>query len=167
MSGFFEIGTIRRAVGLKGRFFVAGLLESPEILEEAKEVRIDRRNGRSSSHRIEYVRFSIKGVTLEVEGIKSREEAAGLIGSTVFLPADMMKELPEGEYYWKDLIGAAVLSEEGEWLGSIESIFPTGSNDVYVCTGGPREILIPAIDDVIRKVDVEKRIVIVHLLEGL
>ncbi|HPC03308.1 MAG TPA: ribosome maturation factor RimM [Syntrophales bacterium] len=167
MSGFFEIGTVRRAVGLKGRFFVAGHLESPEILEEATEVRIDQRDGHSSWHRIEYARFSKKGIALEVEGIGSREAAENLIGGIVFLPADGMEELQEGEYYWKDLIGVAVFSEEGEWLGNIEGIFPTGSNDVYVCTGGAREILIPAIDEVVRKVDVGKRTMVVHLLEGL
>jgi 16S rRNA processing protein RimM len=111
--------------------------------------------------------LSKKGITLEVEGIESREAAESLIGSIVFLPAEGERKLPEGEYYWKDLIGAAVFSEEGEWLGIIEGIFPTGSNDVYVCTGGSREILIPAIDEVVRKVDVEKRTLVVHLLEGL
>jgi 16S rRNA processing protein RimM len=167
LGGFFEIGTIRRAVGLKGRFFVASHLESPEILERAEKVRIDRRDGHSSCHRIEYAQLSKKGITLEVEGIESREAAESLIGSIVFLPAEGERKLPEGEYYWKDLIGAAVFSEEGEWLGIIEGIFPTGSNDVYVCTGGSREILIPAIDEVVRKVDVEKRTLVVHLLEGL
>jgi 16S rRNA processing protein RimM len=79
----------------------------------------------------------------------------------------LFKELPEGEYYWRDIIGLNVYTEEGKLLGQIESVFPTGSNDVYVCKGEEREILLPAIADVIRKIDVTRRVMIVRLLEGL
>jgi 16S rRNA processing protein RimM len=79
----------------------------------------------------------------------------------------MLKELPPGEYYWRDIIGLDVYTEEGKLLGRIESVFPTGSNDVYVCKGGQREILLPAIVDVIRQIDINRRVMTVRLLEGL
>lgn len=67
----------------------------------------------------------------------------------------------------RDLMGLHVVTEEGRFLGRIESIFPTGSNDVYVCAGGEREILLPAISDVILKIDLEKKEMVVRLLPGL
>ena len=67
----------------------------------------------------------------------------------------------------RDLIGLRVVTDAGEALGTVESIFPTGSNDVYVCRGGSREILLPAIGDVIREIDLEKGVMVVRLLEGL
>jgi len=82
------------------------------------------------------------------------------------IPGDMLEDLPEGEYFWRDIIGLDVYDEEGKHLGVIESIFPTGSNDVYVCKG-EREILLPAIAEVICHVDIDKRIMTVRLLEGL
>jgi 16S rRNA processing protein RimM len=60
-----------------------------------------------------------------------------------------------------------VLTEEGEPLGTIRAVFPTGSNDVYVCSGGEREILLPAISEVVRKVDIQKGLMTVRLLKGL
>jgi 16S rRNA processing protein RimM len=60
-----------------------------------------------------------------------------------------------------------VVTEAGEALGRVESIFPTGSNDVYVCRGGDREILLPAIGEVILGIDLEKGVMWVRLLEGL
>ncbi len=95
------------------------------------------------------------------------ESAQALVGCKVFLPEDMQEKLPEGEYYWRDIIGLDVYNEEGKYIGKIESVFPTGSNDVYVCKGEEREILLPAIADVIRKIDVNRRVMIVRLLEGL
>jgi 16S rRNA processing protein RimM len=64
-------------------------------------------------------------------------------------------------------MGLQVRTEEGRLLGVIEEILPTGSNDVYVCRGGEREILLPAIADVIREIDTKKGFVTVRLLEGL
>jgi 16S rRNA processing protein RimM len=52
-------------------------------------------------------------------------------------------------------------------LGRIESVFPTGSNDVYVCRKGEKEILLPAIEEVVRKIDMDRRIMVVRLLKGL
>ena len=78
-----------------------------------------------------------------------------------------MKELPEDEYYWHDIIGLEVVTDDGLSLGRVESIVPTGSNDVYVCAGGEREILLPAIDDVVKEIDVKKGTMVVTLIEGL
>jgi 16S rRNA processing protein RimM len=78
-----------------------------------------------------------------------------------------LRNLPEGEYYWRDIEGLKVITEEGKVLGTIESIFPTGGNDVYVVSGGEREILLPGIAEVIRKIDIDQGVMIVRLLEGL
>jgi 16S rRNA processing protein RimM len=59
------------------------------------------------------------------------------------------------------------VTEDGKPLGRIEGIFPTGSNDVYVCKAGGKEILLPAIDEVIRSVNIEAGTVVVRLLKGL
>ena len=93
--------------------------------------------------------------------------AKTFVGCKIVIPGNMLKELPEGEYYWRDIIGLDVYSEEGKLLGQIESVFPTGSNDVYVCKGGEREILLPAIADVIKSIDIDRRVMNVKLMEGL
>jgi 16S rRNA processing protein RimM len=85
----------------------------------------------------------------------------------VLIPSDRLRKLPEGEYYWRDIIGLEVFTGDNQKLGKIEKIFQAGSNHIYVCTGGEREILLPAIEDVIKQINLEKRIMIVELLEGL
>jgi len=90
-----------------------------------------------------------------------------LIGGNVLLPKSMLETLPEGEYYWDDIVGLSVYDEKGVYLGKIAAIFPTGSNDVYVCKKEEKEILLPAIADVIREIDIKNRSMIVRLLSGM
>jgi 16S rRNA processing protein RimM len=95
------------------------------------------------------------------------ESAKNLVGCKVYLPKDILEKLPDGEYYFQDIIGLDVYSEEGNYIGKIESIFPTGSNDVYVCRGEGKETLLPAISHVIKKIDINQRIMTVKIPDGL
>ena len=104
---------------------------------------------------------------LHLEGVDDIGKAASLVGSRVFASSEYLEKLSSGEYYWRDLLGLAVVTEEGLILGKIRGIFPTGGNDVYICSGGEREILLPAIAEVIRKVDLEGGTMVVRLLDGL
>jgi 16S rRNA processing protein RimM len=75
--------------------------------------------------------------------------------------------LPDGEYYQFQLIGLAVETKDGERLGTLRSIFETGGNDVYVVDCGGKELLVPAIEDVVCEIDLENNRMIVDLPEGL
>ena len=77
-------------------------------------------------------------------------------------------ELPEGEFYYHELLGLSVMDETGESLGKVTEIMQTGANDVYVVTNeAGHEILLPAIAEVILDVDLDSKIMKVHLLPGL
>lgn len=77
-------------------------------------------------------------------------------------------DLPDNEYYYYEIIGCRVVSDEGEDLGVIEEILRPGANDVWVVNMPSRkQLLLPVIDDVVLDVDVESKLVKVHLLEGL
>ncbi|MDO9586244.1 MAG: ribosome maturation factor RimM [Syntrophales bacterium] len=164
---FLEIGKIVKAHGLNGRVKVLSFMQSHDLLKSLKEVFIKR--GKDAPALFSLKSFQIKGncFYLEMEGIGSIDQAKGLVGCQALIPARKLPPLPEDEYYWEELIGLEVVTEERRFLGKVERIFPTGSNDVYVCSGGEKEILLPAIADVVRKIDLEKGIMVVRLLEGM
>ena len=166
MKDLLEIGKIVRIHGLKGAVKVTSYLESNDILKKLEEIQIGLDDG-PELFRIRKIRLDRKGFLLEIEGVNSAEGAEKLLGREILIPCDQLDALPEGEYYWKDLIGLEVRTEGEEFLGRIETVFSTGSNDVYVCLGKGREILLPAIPEVVRKIDLEKSEMIVTLLEGL
>lgn len=162
-----EIGEIVRCHGLKGRVKAVSYLESNESLESLDEVFIQQANGETKPLTLRHVEKKKKSFILSIKDIEDIEAAQALVGCKVLIPVANLAKLPEGEYYWRELIGLDVLTEEGRFLGKVREIFPTGSNDVYICDGGDREILLPAIADVIRRIDTKKGIMIVRLMEGL
>jgi 16S rRNA processing protein RimM len=164
---FFEIGKIVKSCGLKGRMKAVSYLESNDKLQDLNELYISYGNDTKGPFRLKGIRSRGKSFFLEIEGVESFQSAKALIGCQVLIPADKLEKLPEGEYYWRDMIGLKVVTEGGHILGVIDSIFPTGSNDVYVCSGGEREILLPGTADVIRKIDIDRGMMVVRLLEGL
>jgi 16S rRNA processing protein RimM len=165
---FLEIGKVVKAQGLKGRVKVLSYLESGcEMLQSLDEVFLSRGKDNSVSYAL--INFQVKGKCfyLDMAGVEDINQAEALVGCSVLVPADKMGALPEDEYYWQQLIGMEVLDEAGSPIGTLAEIFPTGSNDVFVCRGGAREILLPAIADVVLTVDLKKKIMIVRLPEGL
>lgn len=161
-----EAGRIVKPSGLKGRMKVLSYLESDDILQSLEEIYI-KRGLHVETLKLKGIRISGKCFFMDIEGISDLEKAKALVGCEVLIPGDKLQVLPDDEYYWRDLIGFDVVTEDGHFIGKIETIFPTGSNDVFVCTGGEREILLPAITDVVQKIDMEQRKMIVRLLEGL
>lgn len=160
------VGEIVKVRGLHGCLKVLTSMEMQNIVTGIKFVYLEDVLGQRKSHDIRVLTASGKFLFLELTDIADRESAQTLVGYKVLIPRDKLKDLSPGEFYWRDIIGLDVYDEKGNFLGRIESIFPTGSNDVYVCRG-EREILLPAIADVIRHIDIEKKIMTVRLLEGL
>ncbi len=167
MAGLFAIGRILKPHGLKGCMKGVSYLESDERFVRIDEVFLGEEKAEGHPFKVETLEIKKKGFLLKLKGIDDVDAAGRWAGTEVLAATSLLEKLPDGEYYWRDLIGLHVYSEEGKLLGKIEAVFPTGSNDVYVCAGGEREILLPAIADVIREVDTGKGTMIVRLLKGL
>ena len=100
--------------------------------------------------------------------VKDRSHAETLHGLLLTVPREYVESLPEGSYYHFQLLDLRVYDEEGEYLGKIKEILSTGSNDVYVVgVEGRRDLLVPALEDVVREVDLDEGRMVVLLPEGL
>jgi 16S rRNA processing protein RimM len=100
-------------------------------------------------------------------GFDAPEKVKAFNGWFIKVPEEETEPLPEGTYYWFELIGMEVFSEDGEKLGTITDIFETGSNDVYVVKRGRKEVYIPATQEVIKQIDRKAKRMIIHLMDGL
>lgn len=162
-----EIGRIVRPHGLTGRMKVLSYLESQEVLDGLDRLYIGRGARNTSAFPVQAVQKGRGSFILKLGGIEDRDGVSELVGSSVWMPADAMVKLSDGEFYWHEIIGLEVVTIEGRTLGRIESVFPTGSNDVYVCRGAGGEILLPAIGDVVLDIDKDQGRMTVRLLKGL
>lgn len=111
---------------------------------------------------VEDYAVNVKSVVAKLQGCNDRTAAEKLHKRDIAVPRDWLDAAEDGEYYWIDLIGAAVLNEAGEQLGKIETLMETGANDVLVVKSDTTEILIPFVDEYLLNVDRDKKIVTVR-----
>jgi 16S rRNA processing protein RimM len=152
---FLAIGFLRRPHGIKGEMTMDILTDFPERIQTGKKVFVGDEH---ELLEIVSVRGHDRALLIRFAGFENPEEAGRLRNKTVFTKTSELPTLPEGEYYHHQLLGLNVLSEDGSVLGVLENILETGANDVYlVRTGEGKELLLPAIEDVILEVNLERR----------
>jgi 16S rRNA processing protein RimM len=104
---------------------------------------------------------------MRIKGVETFEDADRLRGSDILVDKKLLVKKSDDEYYWFELINMKVFLDSGRYLGAIREIIPTGSNDVFVVRQDDSEFLIPAIHDVIEKVDLNKGEMIIRAIDGL
>lgn len=167
MVEYLEIGQIVNTQGLKGVVKVNPFTDDVKRFEELEKVYIEYKK-ELILVKIKEVRYQKNQVLLKLEGIDTIEEAEKYRDCYLKISRKDAKSLPEDTYYIADLLGLKIYNEKEELIGELDDIFPTGSNDVYVVKDEVgKEILIPAIGDVIKQIDLEKERITVVIPEGL
>lgn len=157
------IGRIRGAHGVHGELAVDPETDFPERFRRLTHVYL------GDSHRRAAVSSARVGgrIFLTLAGVTNREQAQALHGTELSIPREEAMPLADGQFYADEIIGLRVETESGQDLGEIAGIIDTGSNDVYVVRGNGRELLIPAIQDVVLSLDPAGGRVVIRVVEGL
>ncbi len=167
MNKYLELGQIVNTRGLRGEVKVNSFTDDNTKFEKMKSIFVKKKE-EIKEYEIQKVSYSKNQIILKLKGIETIEEAEKLRNSYLLVDRDSLEKLPEGVYYIADLIGLEVFTEEGLLLGKVDDIFSTGSNDVYVVKAEDgTEKLLPGIDEVLKKIDIENKKIIVNLIEGL
>ena len=171
MEDMFRIGVVSSAHGIKGAVKVFPTTQEPGRLSRLEQV-IYKAPGKEDSVGERWTIQSASPfqnmVLIQVKELTDRNQAEAVKGGTLWIPREEALPLEENEYYIADVVGSLVMTEEGETLGIIDDVLMTGSTEVFaVKTSDGQEILIPSIKDCVIAMDLTKKIVTVHLLEGL
>ena len=163
----YQVGAVVRTHGVRGEVKVYPMTDDPMRFRGMKELILD--TGKELKiYEVSSARMQKNLVILKLKGLDTMTEAEAYRGCGLYVTKENRVPLGEDEWFIADLIGCAVWSDEGEYLGCLTDVLQTGANDVYVVQdAGGKEILIPAIRDCILDVDTEGRRVDVHLLAGL
>ena len=167
MQEYLEVGQIVNTNGLKGLLKINPFTDDITRFEKLKTIFIEHKK-ELLEFEIESVRYQKKQVLLKLKGIDTIEEAEKYREDYLKINRNKEEKLPEDTYYIVDLIGLDIYTENGELLGKLDDVFSTGSNDVYVVKNSEgKQILLPAISDVIKNIDLEQKKIVVNLIEGL
>ena len=158
------IGKLQKTHGIKGEIAMRVITDYPERIRAGKSVFLGEDH---QEWKIQAVRWKNALMLVTFAGIANPEDAAKLTNLEVFSPTHSLPKLPKGQYYHHQLLGLKVWQKD-ELLGELTEIMETGANDVYVVKSEDApELLIPAIPDVIKEIDLEAGTMHVKLLEGL
>jgi 16S rRNA processing protein RimM len=141
--------------------------DDPQFFSRYQMIFLQGDRGSAQPYRLRAARPHKKFILALLEGVRTRAEAEQLRGTMVLVDPAVLPPLNADEYYWHEILGMRVVTEDGGNVGTITEIFPTGSNDVYVVQEGDREVLIPALKEVVISIDKKARTMVIHPPEGL
>ena len=167
MEQRFQVGVITSTHGVRGEVKVFPTTDDPARFKKLKQVILD--TGKEDMElEITGVKFFKNMVILKFKCIDDMDTANKYLYNILYVTRENAVKLEKNEYFIADLIGLAVSSEEGEDLGFIKDVLQTGANDVYVIKKtGEEDLLLPAIKDCVKEVDIEGGKMVVHVLPGL
>ena len=162
-----EIGQIVNTFGIKGMVKIVPYTDDIKRFDKLKEIYVVLKN-KKIKYEVEEVKYHKNLVIAKLKGIDKMENAEMLKQGSVQIERKDAVKLEKDTYFIIDLIGAKVVTDEQAELGELIDIFNTGSNDIYVVKDElGKQTLLPAISDVIKNVDIENKVITVHLLKGL
>ena len=162
---YLVIGFLRRPHGVRGEIIMDVHTDFPERLRSGRKLFVGQEHKPVS---LASTRPHAKGMLVKFRGVETPEDAGQLRNQWVYVRATDVPSLPEGKLYQHELFGFAVVDENENPLGELVEIIETGANDVYVVRNeAGKEILLPAIPSVILDIDPARRLMRVHVLEGL
>lgn len=162
---YLTVGFIRRPHGLQGEMFMDLHTDFPERMKQGRKLLVGEERAPMT---LASARPHQAGLLVKFRGIDTPEQAGQYRNQWVYIKANEAPKLPKGQLYQHELLGFQVVDDNDKLLGELVEILETGANNVYVVkdeTGS--ELLLPAIPSVILNIDAERRMMRVHVLEGL
>lgn len=167
METRFQVGVITSTHGIRGEVKVFPTTDDVKRFKRLKQVILDTGKEELLLN-IEGVKFFKQFAILKFEGYDNINEIEKYKGKSLYVERANAVRLRKDEYFIADLMGCRVEDEEGKELGVLKDVLETGANDVYIVTSPEgKELLFPAIKECVLKVDVEKQLIVVHVMPGL
>lgn len=165
-EAYIRIGKILKPQGNRGALRVLPLTDFPERFQKMQRVRV-LTGGTRRELLIENAYPYKKFIIMKFKQVEDMNSAEALKGGYLEVPREELVDLPEDSFYIFDIVGLKVYDSSGKYLGEITDVLQTGANDVYVAENGGKPLLIPALKQVVRKIDLTGGRMLVELPEGL
>ncbi|WP_028856128.1 ribosome maturation factor RimM [Psychrilyobacter atlanticus] len=161
-----SVGKISGTHHLMGTVKVSSNFEDLSIIVGSKVI-VKNTSGMSRILTVTNIKkISPKRLAFDFEEITNKTEGTALSGYSIYVRKDILG-LEEDEYYASDIIGMMAVTVEGEELGEITDLMETAGHDIYVIGTGKEEIMVPSVDEFVKDIDFEKRVVTFDLIEGM
>lgn len=168
---WFNVGRIVNTHGIRGEVRVLSTtdFEEERFVVGNKLAAFKKDDKKPTWVTIESMRRHKNFILLTFEGMHNINLVEPFKEGMLKVTKDQMSDdlLAENEYFFHEIIGCSIVSEEGETIGAVVDILQTGANDVWVVKGAKKEHYIPYIEDIVKEIDVDEKKIVIHVMEGL
>jgi 16S rRNA processing protein RimM len=166
LNDLLVVGKIVKAQGVKGEVKILPFSGEPEDLLSYEKFYLNRA-AMPEAFTVSQSRIHGKFFVVKLSAVNSREASESLVGLDIFVARADMPVLPADEFYWHEYIGLKVVTDQGQELGTVNSLMATGSSDILVISGKGQEYLVPAIEEIIVEVDFDSKTLVIAPMPGL
>ncbi len=164
---YYKIGYIANTLGVRGELKVVVVSNIPDRFENLKCCYIDTGNVRLPVE-VERERTHKTGIAaIKLKGYDDLDSVLAFKGKYLEVDRNNLAELGEGHYFVFEIMGCRVVTTDGTLLGEVTDVLTRDAHDLYVVEGEKGEILIPAVRDMVKEIDIDKKTIRVDLPEGL
>ena len=164
---FLIVGKIIKPHGIRGGLKVLPITKDPDRFKQLESIYIGDENLPKASYTLEQVSYTPRHLVVYLKGINNRNDAETLRDAYLYVPAEQALELPEGSFYYYELVGMSVQDQEGRTLGLVKDVVDYPAHRMFVVDIDGRDVLIPDVQDIVKKIDAQKRMIAIHVIEGL
>ena len=166
--GLINYGKITRPHGLKGEVVLIPFSRRPDNLPGISHIYVERKNSREPEMMaVSACRLQKGAAVVKLKGVDSIDDAEELRGAAVLVDTDELEGLEEDEYYWFDLIGLGVYTEDGAFVGKVEDLIDRAEQSVLIVRNAGAETLIPLAEPIIKEIDLESSKIVITPVDGL
>ncbi|MBI1803615.1 MAG: 16S rRNA processing protein RimM [Ignavibacteriae bacterium] len=163
----YAVGKIIGCFGIDGYLKLKPSTHSVERLESLEDVFVGTSVETATAYHVDEVLEKNRGIMLKVQAVDTRTAAESLVGAFVFVRKEDLKPPPDGRYFVDDIIGAEVVTPEGEVVGTVSDVCKLPGQDVWVVRRGEKEYMVPVVKEFIAAVDIAAKRVTIRPIEGL
>ena len=161
------LGKVLRPHGLAGLLRINSYAESGNSFLASRTIFLRNRSDEWLEHEVLSVHPHKGAFLMKLKGLSTIEEAERLRGASIYVEKRGLEEKDQDEFFWHEIIGLEVYLKTGSYIGEVENILSTGSNDIYVIRHGDSEIFVPALHGVVEDIDLPSGKMIISDVEGL
>ncbi|HVN49293.1 MAG TPA: ribosome maturation factor RimM [Bacteroidota bacterium] len=161
------VAKIIKPIGVRGEIKLQLLTDDSERLKLLASVWIGKREQAVTEHKVLCLRQNVKQGVASVRGVETLEAAEALRDQFIFVSNHEIMQPNAGRYFVDDILGCAMVAQDGKQIGTIVDVLALPANDLWVVKNGKKEILIPAVKAIVKEVDVKQKRVVIDSPEGL
>jgi len=165
--GLIAVAKIAKAFGIKGELVVQAMTDDAGRLVGLRRAFCGRTEDTADEVRVEQVSPGQRGVRVKLAGVDDRTRAEHMVGGFLFVDDAEALQPPAGRFYIHDIVGLRVIDREDRCIGAVKEVLKLPAHDVYVVDTGTQEIMIPAVKEFVKSIDVNEGTIRVQLIEGM